>query len=269
MSRTYAIGDLQGCFTTFQALLERLKFRPGRDRLWLAGDLVNRGPDSLATLRWLVEHADSVTAVLGNHDLALLNVVLGDGEFRKGKDTFHDVLDAGDKDALISWLRSRPLVHRSGSFAMVHAGLLPQWTLKEAEGLSREFQSAMTGRASSTDLLERMFSDVSRQWEEDSKNRVATAANILTRIRVCTLQGKVIFDFSGTPDEAPDGHYPWFLVPGRRSLGPTVLFGHWSALGHRLLPGFVALDSGCVWGNRLTAYCLETGKIVQQDSLDG
>jgi bis(5'-nucleosyl)-tetraphosphatase (symmetrical) len=265
---TYAIGDIQGCFTSFRRLLDRITFNPERDELWLVGDLVNRGPRSLATVRLIKSLGDSVHLVLGNHDLFFLAVAEGIATLRS-KDTIHDVLAADDRLDLIDWLRRQPLHHRKGSFFMVHAGLLPQWTIEEASGLAREVETVLAG-ADFRLFLQALFHDPSSQWSPSLKgsDRLVSIARVLTRLRTCTPTGEMS-NFSGPPDEAPVGFVPWFRVADRRNTNATIITGHWAALGLHIEPNLLAIDSGCVWGRQLTAVRLDDRAVFQVDYADG
>lgn len=261
---TYAIGDIQGCFTSLMALLNRVAFDPAHDRLWLVGDLVNRGPDSLRTLRFVRELGPAAITVLGNHDLYLLMVAHGAVRSRSKDDTLQAVLDAPDRDALLSWLRTRPLMHLENGFAMVHAGLLPGWTVTQARALAREVEGALAGPYHA-DLLHNMWGSEPADWHDDLRDyaRMRVIVNAMTRMRFCTPDGKMDFKVKGEVTKAPKGYVPWFEVPGRKSVDTTVVFGHWSALGLRVEPRLLALDSGCLWGRELSAVRLEDRAVFQ------
>lgn len=265
---TLVIGDVQGCDVSLGRLLDRARFDPSRDRLWLTGDLVNRGPASAAVLRRLRALGDAVVAVLGNHDLHLLAASLGLRETRP-RDSLRDVLEAPDAAELLAWLRLRPLLHREGRHVLVHAGLAPSWTPEDAEALAREVEDVVRGPGLA-ELLQTMTAATPRRWDDALTGfaRHATAAAFLTRLRTCRQDGEALFEFTGPPAAAPPGFVPWFEVPGRRSGDVTVLFGHWAALGLHRAPGVVALDSGCVWGRELTALHLEDGRILQEPCAD-
>ena len=271
MAATYAVGDLHGCFDSLQALLEQLPLRRKRDRLWLTGDLVNRGPKSLETLRWARATSRAMgerfRAVLGNHDLHLLAAAHGVGKPRSG-DTFDAILSAPDRDKLVRWLSRLPFLHREDGWLLVHAGLLPQWTPDKAEAqaerLARAFRGPWRNRLLARDFDGRGLT--AAEVKKLHKRRRALAA--LTRLRTCTRDGEPCH-FTGPPSEAPRGCLPWFAVPGRRSAGANVVFGHWAALGFHRQEGALALDSGCAWGGALTAVRLEDGKVYQQKALEG
>ena len=260
---TYAIGDIQGCFDSFMRLLERCAFDPARDRLWLVGDLVNRGPRSLETLRFVRQLGPAAITVLGNHDLSLLMAAEGFGKRGKG-DTFDDVLAAPDRDELLDWLRHQPLCHVEGEFCMVHAGLLPQWTATQARALAAEAEKALTG-AEWRAFLANMWGSEPAAWREDLEGwpRLRVIINAMTRMRVCSPKGVMDFRVKGEVSKAPKGFLPWFEVAGRRSADTVLIVGHWSALGLKVLPQLLAIDSGCLWGGALTAIRLEDRAIFQ------
>ena len=260
---TYVIGDIQGCFDPFQRLLEKIQFDPGKDRLWLVGDLVNRGPASLDVLRWAYQHRDSITAVLGNHDLHLLARAAG-VRGPKPKDTLDAVLQADDREELLDWLSSCPLFVSHGRHAMVHAGLMPSWTVERAAELARELEAELRG-PNQRRVLADIYSAAAPEWNDSlaAPERWASLAAIFTRLRTCTLDGRARYDFSGSLWQLPVGHVPWFVFPGRRSETHTIVCGHWAALGLHLEPGVFALDSGCVWGGSLTALRLEDAEIFR------
>ena len=221
------------------------------------GDLVNRGPDSLRCLRFVKGLGDAALSVLGNHDLHLVCVAEGI-ERRKKRDTLEDVLAAPDRDELVAWLRSRPLMHAEGEWVLVHAGLLPQWSVARARELAGEVESALRG-ADYRALLARMYGDEPHAWSDSltGVERLRVVINAMTRLRVCDGEGAMVLAFKGEPGDASEGWIPWFDFPRRASGGHTIVCGHWSALGLRLRPDLLALDSGCVWGRSLTAVRLE------------
>ena len=255
---TYAIGDVQGCFDELQALLARLDFG-SRDRLWFVGDLVNRGPKSLEVLRFVRSLGSRAVTVLGNHDLHLVTQHEGFERPRKD-DTIHDVLAAPDRKELVDWLRKRPMMHASGEFAMVHAGLLPQWTIKRALRLAREVEGALR-RRNYRDFLANMYGSKPDEWSDklEGWDRLRVIVNAMTRMRFATPEGKMDFYAKGTA--TPKGYRAWFdLRPKEKS---SLICGHWSALGLTLRPRLAALDSGCVWGGKLSALRLEDRTLYQ------
>ena len=262
----YAIGDIHGCFETLGRLLDAIEFDPADDRLWLVGDLVNGGPDSLEVLRWVRRHPDSVTTVLGNHDLHMLAVASGAAEMR-GKDNFEPVLRAPDADELLDWLRHRPLLVREGESAMVHAGLLPDWTIDEAEQVAGEVEAALqSGEAG--EFFEAMYGNEPRRWRDDptGHDRLRIVVNATTRMRTVDPDGAIQFDYKQGLDGIPDGQMPWFAHPRRRSTDTRLVFGHWSAIGYHSEANTHALDSGCSWGGPLSALRLEDERLFQVDS---
>ena len=263
---TYAIGDIQGCFDTFQKLLARISWNPGRDRLWLVGDFVNRGPKSLEMLRWLVAHQERVVAVLGNHDLHLLGCAEGVRETGTG-DTLREILEASDRDTLLGWLRTLPLMVQEGDRIMVHAGLLPAWSLPQARELSAGIQQLLLGPERAELLRGLSTFTAELTWVEDqgsALHRHQKALSIFTRMRTCSSVNSALMNFSGPPDHCPPGTQPWFhfSVPERSRC--TIIFGHWAALGLHLGTGIIGLDSGCVWGRSLTALRLDDHKVFQE-----
>ena len=260
---TYAIGDIQGCLQPFRQLLDVVNFNPRRDRLWLVGDLVNRGPDSLETLRFVHNLGDAAITVLGNHDLHLLTVAAGFGRHHKS-DTLDDILSAPDRRELLDWLRSRKLFHSEGEYAMVHAGLLPQWSIDRAIELAAEVEQALRG-PQHMELVRHMYGGQPDCWEDTLKgwDRLRVIINAMTRMRVCTVDGRMEFHHKGKPENLPAGYLPWFDVPNRRSAHATLIFGHWSALGLRIEPKLLAIDGGCLWGRQLCAVRLEDRSVFQ------
>ncbi|MDD3528628.1 MAG: symmetrical bis(5'-nucleosyl)-tetraphosphatase [Gallionellaceae bacterium] len=262
---TYAIGDIQGCFEAFKELLAAIAFDHAADRLWLTGDLVNRGEDSIGTLRWCMAHDDQIVAILGNHDLHLLAVAAGFVPPHRN-DTLAEILDAPDRAEVLDWLRRRPMLHREGDWLMVHAGLLPEWTPELAETLAHELETALRGPGY-LDFLRQMYGNEPRRWDPalTGQDRLRLIANAMTRLRYLHPNGDMEFQHKCGPAEAPAGLTPWYEMPGRRSAGVKVLFGHWSTLGLYARPDVVALDTGCLWGGRLSAIRLEDGQVFQVD----
>lgn len=255
----YAIGDIQGCYDPLQRLLEDLRFDPAQDTLWFAGDLINRGPNSLKVLRLVHSLGGSAIAVLGNHDLTLLAVAEDTKPLRQ-KDTFQSVLEAPDRDLFLEWLRQRPILHHDAElgFTMVHAGLAPQWDLNQALSCAAEVESTLRGPHYRT-FLAHIYGSEPRLWRDDLQGteRLRFIVNCMTRMRFCSQEGTLCFDQKGPPGSQPEGLWPWFKVPGRRNTDLNIVFGHWSSLGFYRERGIYALDSGCVWGNKLTALRLD------------
>lgn len=256
----YAIGDIQGCFDELQRLLEHLDFDPAKDRLWFTGDLVNRGPKSLATLRFVKSLGDRAITVLGNHDLHLLAVNEGLNSTRK-KDTLDKTLHAADAPELLDWLRHRPLLHYDKTLKtiLVHAGLPPQWTLKRARKNAAKVEKKLRG-SKYREFLANMYGNQPNQWSKDlsGMNRLRFITNALTRLRYCTPSGKMDFDHKLAPGTQPELLLPWFRVPERRSMDTRIVFGHWSTAGYLFENNVIALDTGCIWGGNLTAIRLDS-----------
>lgn len=249
----YLIGDLQGCCDAFERLLERVDFSPSRDRLYLLGDLANRGPATLATLRRLVGLGDTATCLLGNHDLHLLAVAHGTRKPSKG-DTLDDVLDAVDRPAIVDWLRHQRLALFEHGWLMVHAGVVPQWDLDTTLALAGEIETRLQAPDLS-DFLAVMYGNDPDRWDPALAGdaRLRFAINVLTRLRFCAADGTIDLHSKDGQGEAPPGLYRWFDVPGRLTAGVPVAFGHWSTLGLIDRPDLLSLDTGCVWGGQLTA----------------
>ncbi len=256
----YAIGDVQGCFDELLVLLDKIRFNPKQDQLWFAGDLVNRGPKSVEVLRYIKNLGDRAVVVLGNHDFHLLAVSHGSGK-KLRQDTLQPVLDAPDSDELISWLRHRPLLHHDEmiGFTMVHAGLPPQWNLSEARQYAAEVEALMRSDGFGL-FLEVMYNNLPDIWSDDLKgfDRVRFIVNCMSRLRYCDQAGRLALEYKGAPGSQPDGVIPWFDVSGRRSADESIVFGHWSTLGIGLRNNTWSLDSGCLWGGKLTALRLDS-----------
>lgn len=260
----WLIGDLQGCDGALGRLLDKIGFSPSRDKLWLLGDLVSRGPESLATLRRAV--ALGAEAVLGNHDLHLLAVAAGVRKPKKSEN-LGPLLEAPDRDLLLDWLRARPLVARSEGWLLVHAGLLPEWTADQALALSTEVQALLAERERLAAFLPQMYGNHPDHWSEDLQGieRLRVVINACTRLRFVDLAGRMDFETKDSADAAPPGHFPWFEHPRRASRDQPIAFGHWSTLGLIDRPDLLALDTGCVWGGCLSAARIDGGlrEIVQ------
>lgn len=255
----YAIGDVQGCYRELQLLLVSLRFDPVQDRLWFAGDLVNRGPHSLEVLRYVRDLGDAALTVLGNHDLHLLAAAV-DPTRVKARDTLHPILDAADRDELLDWLRRRPLLHHDAAlgYTLVHAGLPPQWDLAQAQACAQEVEQVLRS-TEYADFFTQMYGDEPDRWADELNGwgRLRFITNAFTRLRYCDSDGRIALGHKGAPGSQPAGLIPWFEVPHRRSRGLNILFGHWSTLGPHTAPGIYGLDSGCLWGGQLTALRLD------------
>ncbi|MCE2998666.1 MAG: symmetrical bis(5'-nucleosyl)-tetraphosphatase [Betaproteobacteria bacterium] len=262
---TYAIGDVQGCYEPLRRLLDRIRFDPANDRLWFAGDIVNRGPHTLEVLRFVRGLGNGAVTVLGNHDLHLLVVAAGVRSPHHG-DTLDSLLAAPDRDELLDWLRRRPLLHAEADWAMVHAGLLPQWSITQARALSAEVEAMLQG-PQYCEFLQHMYGNKPRRWSDDLEgfDRLRVVVNAMTRLRLSDDSGAMEFSHKSGPQDLPKGYRPWFDSPQRASAGTPIIFGHWASLGLLLREDIVCLDSGCVWGRSLTAIRLEDRALFQCD----
>lgn len=256
----YAIGDVQGCNEELGELLDALRFSPDRDQLWFVGDLVNRGPDSLGVMRRVRSLGDGATVVLGNHDLHLIALALGGTRRGKAGDTLADLLDAPDLDALLEWLLERPLMHEDAArgLALVHAGLPPQWDMPTSRRCARELEAALARDPVS--LVKNMYADLPDRWDESliGMKRLRFITNCFTRLRFVDSAGRLRLNIKNSPDHIENsGLIPWFACADARWRGTQIVFGHWSALGFLRNSDAIGLDTGCVWGNRLTSLRLD------------
>lgn len=259
---TYAIGDIQGCFDALCRLLEKINYDESTDRLWFAGDLVNRGPKSLETLRFVKGLGDKAVAVLGNHDVHLLALHYGVRKRKEKDNTLVETLDADDQSELIAWLQARPVVHIENKTIMAHAGVHPHWTMDTLQAIKQELESAIAG-IKSKHSLSNFYADTSGTWNEakDSTYRLPYALNVLTRMRYCDANAAPEYKCSEPPGNQPQHLLPWFEIESQNLQDHTIIFGHWAALGYHHHNNVYALDSGCVWGNALTALRLEDKKV--------
>lgn len=265
---TWVIGDIHGCWLTLERLLERIDWRSDRDELWLVGDLVNRGPASLDVLRWAYENRAFLKIVLGNHDLHLLSVAAGVRGPKKD-DTLDAVLEAPDRDELLEWLRTRPLIHHFGPFVMVHAGLLPEWNIERTCALADAAADRLSGPASRLflrALFNRRAHGTAAGHSDDTQLAAAVAA--MTRIRMVDAGGRAQLGFNGAPRDAPRNWSPWFASSAVRRQGYALVFGHWAMLGFHREHDVACVDSGCVYGGSLTALRLRDGKVVREPVAD-
>lgn len=262
----YAIGDIQGCHAEFCELLSLIGFSPACDRLWLVGDLVNRGPDSLAVLREVKSLGHAATMVLGNHDLHLLTVAAGHRRAHRS-DTLTPILEAPDRDELLHWLARRPLAVAEDDLLMVHAGVLPQWSVDDVLARSSEVESVLAGDGA-PDFLQALYGDHPDAWRDDlyGYDRLRIIVNVFTRMRFCTPEGRMEFREKRGAGCAPKGFAPWFAHDSRRTARTRIVCGHWSTLGLLLAPNVLMLDSGCLWGGALTALRLPDGRVWQVGS---
>ena len=249
----YLIGDIQGCDAPLGRLLEMIAYSPSRDTLYLLGDLVNRGPSSAAVLHRLMGYGDAARCLLGNHDLSLLAVAHGHRAPHRN-DTMDDILAAPDREAMLDWLRHRSMALQAHGILMVHGGVLPQWSAHDTLAYARELEQVLRG-PELVPFLAKMWGNQPDRWDDalTGADRLRVIVNALTRLRFCSVEGVMDLKASGGLDAAPPGLMPWFDVPGRRSAGTTIAFGHWSTLGYLRRPDLIALDTGCVWGGCLSA----------------
>ncbi len=261
---TYVIGDVHGCHRTLEALLRQLDIDYRNDRIWLVGDLINRGPGSLDALRWAIDHSHCITMVLGNHELHLLAAEVGAAKLRK-KDTLRGILEAPDRDDLLSWVRNLPLLHREGETFLVHAGLRAGWTAKKAERIARNCEEILRGKQA-PDALRVLRGRDRAQGFEPSKRLLDLS--FMTRVRVVDDRGEPHHGYTGPPEETPEGCKPWFLVPRRLPSDHRIFFGHWAALGLRIEESFCALDAGCFWGGHLAAIRLDDLAVYRQANIE-
>jgi len=259
----YAVGDIQGCHAELVQLLGVIRFDPTADKLWLVGDLVNRGPDSLEVLRLVKSMGASAITVLGNHDLHLLAAAEGTAKLNR-TDTLDEIINAPDRDEWLSWLRHQRLIYTEDNYVLVHAGLLPQWSVEQAVSLASEVETALRSDEYST-FLANMYGNSPQSWDDvlTGYNRLRVITNAITRMRICTPKGEMDFKFKSVLKDIPAGYLPWYEAPKRTSATSTVVFGHWSALGLMLKDNAIALDTGCLWGGPMTAIRLEDRQLFQ------
>jgi len=263
---TFVVGDIQGCLGALHCVLEKAGFQAGRDRLWCAGDLVNRGPDSLGTLRFLYSMRADLVTVLGNHDLHLLAVAAGVARLSRG-DNLQPILEAADRDLLLDWLRQQPLLHRDQGATLVHAGILPNWSVAKATTLASEVETALRG-PDYREFLAAMYGNEPALWHDSltGPRRLRLITNILTRMRFCRADGSLDLRSKGPRPDPDSDARAWFSHWPRLPDGERILFGHWAALeGRSDRDDIVALDTGCVWGGALSLYALDTGRWTRCD----
>ena len=265
----YAIGDVQGCFTQLQTLLDKIKFNPAKDTLWFAGDIINRGPDSLETIRFIKSLGDRAITVLGNHDLHLLAVANGRGKQGK-KDTIKDILNAPDRKELLDWLILQPLMHydKKHNVCMVHAGIHPQWSIQQALSYAAEVETVLRGKKSH-EFFHHMYGDKPPKWSEKLKgwDRLRFITNVFTRMRYCDEELHLALRDKGAPGKQPPGIHPWFEFENQQIKDTGIIFGHWSTLPNPGIENLYPLDTGCLWGGKLTAIKVnkKMSKLIQVD----
>lgn len=261
---TYAIGDIQGCYSELQQLLELIHFDSRNDILWSVGDLVNRGPQSLEVLRFFKQLGERAIVVLGNHDLQLLTVAHGHTEYLRPGDTLTPILRATDCQELVTWLRHCPLLHHDADlgFTLIHAGLPPQWDLSHARQYAAEVETALRG-SHYGEFLDNLYGSDPKKWSNDLEGfeRLRFITNCFTRLRYCNAKGKLALKKKDYPQTRDDDYQPWFSLPNRASRDLRIIFGHWSTLGYYVGNNVYALDNGCVWGGKLVALRLEDRQV--------
>ena len=264
---TYVIGDVQGCCSDLQSLLQHIGFRRDQDTLWFTGDIINRGPDSLATLRFVMGLGERAVTVLGNHDLHCLALSAGYGKQHK-EDTLDDIFSAPDADELLHWLRQRPLLYEDGQHpvSLIHAGLPPQWDMPQARACAAEVEQVLRSD-DYPQYFANMYGNKPKQWSDSLTGweRLRFITNCFTRLRYLDAAGHPCFKAKGPPGSQPPGYLPWFQVPGRRSASHPLIFGHWSTLGLYQGNNVIGLDTGCLWGGALTAIRLSDANHVGKD----
>lgn len=265
---TYVVGDIQGCYKELQALLDKIRFDFRTDTLWLTGDLVNRGPRSLEVLRFVKSLGECAVTVLGNHDLHLLAVAYGHQSLKKS-DTFDEILAADDRDELLDWIRTRPLLHHDfiRKLTLIHAGLAPQWSMQTALECAIEVEEVLAGDSCS-EFLANMYGNTPVKWHKSLAgwDRLRFITNCLTRLRYVNANGELELKVKGAPRDQLGNIVPWFAVPGRKTKEQKILFGHWSTYGFSVTENTVCLDSGCIWGGRLTAVDIDS--VVQNREIE-
>lgn len=257
----YAIGDVQGCYAELSELLTLIQFNPSRDQLWFVGDLVNRGPQSLEVLRYVRSLGTAAVTVLGNHDLHLLAIAFGGADRLRDDDTLDAILKARDCDELLEWLRQQPLLHHDArlGFTMIHAGLPPQWDLRLARSCAMEVERALRDDRTMPELFANMYGNQPDRWSDSLQgyDRLRFIVNCFARLRVCDDEGHLQLKYKGTMKKIPAGLHAWFQTPKRKSSDLRIVCGHWSALSYYDGDGVYAIDTGCVWGDRLCALKLD------------
>ena len=266
----YAIGDVQGCYPQLQQLLDKLKFDPANDKLWFAGDIVNRGPDSLETLRFIKSLGDKAITVLGNHDLHLLAVANGRGKQGK-KDTIKDILNAPDREELLDWLICQPLIHYDKQLdaCLVHAGIFPYWSIEQSLQYAHEVESILQGEKHH-EYFHHMYGDKPPKWSNNLTgwDRLRFITNAFTRMRYCMTDGHLLLKDKSAPGNQAEGIIPWFQHPQRNTGNTAIIFGHWSTLQETKIENLYPLDTGCLWGGTLTALRIDDKKFTQYTSID-
>lgn len=264
---TYAIGDIHGCYDPLCRLLDKINFDQAADRLWFTGDLVNRGPQSLEALRLVKSFGDASITVLGNHDIHLLAIYYGVRKLKEKDNTLFQVLDAEESDELITWLKTLPVAHIENDHVLVHAGVHPQWSIETLITIKSELETAMSAITRKGDLAD-LYGDTEGTWNDSASSihRLRYAINCLTRMRYCNADTSLDLRCSDSPGKQPDHLVPWYKLLNKEMTDKTIIFGHWASLGYHQHKNVYALDSGCVWGNTLTALRLEDKRVYSVNS---
>ena len=265
---TYAVGDLQGCFYSLQSLLEKIDFNSSTDELWLVGDIINRGQGSLETLDWCYQNQDNLKIVLGNHDLHLLSVAFNQKKIMSSTDTIEPILSSRHLNKYIEWMLSWPLIHKDKDFLMVHAGLMPDWSTDDALDLAKEVMASL--QKNPNDFFKSMYGNKPDKWssEYETKDKQRLTINAMTRLRCLNRENAIDFTYKSDLKNLPDGLIPWFDIKAKKIRREFIITGHWSAIGIQKHSYGITLDTGCVWGRELSAYCIESGSLISVNSDD-
>ena len=258
---TYAVGDVQGCFYSFQKLLKKINFNSTADQLWLVGDIINRGQGSLEMLDWCYKNQDNLTIVFGNHDLHFLSVAFNQKKM-SSTDTLQPILASRNLNKYIDWMLSWPLIHKDKNFLMVHAGLMPDWSLDDALDLEKDVMVSL--RKDPNDFFKNMYGNKPDKWSSayKTKDKQRLAINAMTRLRCLNSDNAIDFTYKSDLNNIPDSLTPWFDIKAKKTRGEFIISGHWSAIGIQKHNYGITLDTGCVWGGELSAYCIESGSLV-------
>lgn len=264
----YAIGDIHGQYDLFCRLLDKIEFSESQDQLWIVGDMVNRGPDSLKVCQLIRSLKGSAISILGNHDIHLI-VAANIPTVASASYTFSDILESPERDEIIDWMRNRPFLHRQDHVAMIHAGMIPQWTLDQAEQLAKEAENAFKADNYQA-MLPQLYGNCPDRWSEELTgiDRIRYIINVFTRLRFCKPDSTLDFQIKGEPDQARDGYLPWYDIKNRKTKDDLLITGHWSALGLRMKQNHLGIDTGACWGRALTAVRLGDRKVFQVEAVN-
>ena len=264
---TYAVGDVQGCFYSLQNLLKRIDFNSKVDELWLVGDIINRGQGSLETLDWCYKNRDDIKIVLGNHDLHFLSVAFNQKKM-SSTDTLQPILSSRNLNEYIDWMLSWPLIHKDKNFLMVHAGLMPDWSIDDALHLAKDVMESL--RKDPNDFFKDMYGNKPDKWSlaHKKKDKQRLAINAMTRLRCLNSDNAIDFTYKSDLNNIPSSLTPWFDIEAENTRREFIVSGHWSAIGIQKHNYGITLDTGCVWGGKLSAYCIESGSLTSVNSND-